>query len=183
MALTYTPEAELGIPCPSFKLPATDGKTYSLEDFKDSPCLVVMFICNHCPYVQALEDRYIALNKELQAQKVQFVGICSNDPTEYQEDSFDELKKRWSDKGYNFPYLHDESQTTAKFFGAVCTPEFYVYNSERKLTYRGRFDDSWKNPAQVQNQELKQAILSTLNGAALPQAPIPSMGCSIKWKS
>ena len=139
-----TPPASLGSPCPDFRLRAVDGKTYSSADFAPGP-LVVMFICNHCPYVKAVEDRLIRLAREYATRGVQFVGICANDAAGYPDDAFDKLAARWRDKGYGFPYLHDESQAVARTFGAVCTPDIFVYDRSRRLAYRGRIDDSWKD--------------------------------------
>lgn len=183
MALTYTPQAELGSPCPEFKLPSVDGRSISSADYRNAKALVVMFICNHCPYVQAIEDRLIALAKEYQAQGVAFVGICANDPSEYPEDAPAELLKRWREKSYGFPYLVDESQAVARAFGAVCTPDFFVYDQRGHLAYRGRLDDSWRNPAAVQKRELKSALDALLQGNPLNSVQNPSMGCSIKWKN
>ncbi|OQW46586.1 MAG: alkyl hydroperoxide reductase [Proteobacteria bacterium SG_bin7] len=182
MALTHTPTPDLNFHCPDFSLPAVDGKTYSLADFRKSEVLVVMFICNHCPYVKAIEDRLINLGNHFKSQSVQFVAICSNDAEGYPEDSFENLKKRWTEKKYPFPYLHDQDQRVAKNFGAVCTPDFFVFNKNRGLQYRGRLDDSWKDPSQVTRQELKGAIETILNGKTMPKEQNPSMGCSIKWK-
>jgi peroxiredoxin len=182
MALTYTPPPELGQDCIDFKLPAVDGKTYSLNDFQDAKVLVVMFICNHCPYVKAIEDRLISLGHELTSKGVRFVAICSNDAENYPDDSFENLKSRWLKKKYPFPYLHDEDQSVAKAFGAVCTPDFFVYDENQKLAYRGRLDDSWKDPTQVKHQELKGAVQSLLNGSQPVLEQKPSMGCNIKWK-
>lgn len=182
MALTYTPQAEPGAPCPDFKLPAVDGRTYSLKDFNGAKVLVVAFICNHCPYVKAIEERLLQLPREYQPAQLQLVAICSNDPADYPEDSPAELKKRWQEKKYSFPYLIDESQNTARAFGAVCTPDFYVYGPDRKLAYRGRLDDSWKNPLLVRRRELKEAADAVLAGKSLNSLQNPSMGCSIKWK-
>lgn len=182
MALTYTPEVEAGLQCPDFSLPCVSGEHYSLNSFKEANALVVMFICNHCPYVKAIEDRLIQLAADLKQKNVATIGICSNDPSDYEEDSFENLKKRWMEKGFDFPYLWDESQQVAQRFGAVCTPDFFVYGKDRKLFYRGRLDDSWKNPAAVQSQELKEAVLAHLAGEKLGKEMIPSMGCSIKWK-
>jgi peroxiredoxin len=173
---------ELQSPCPDFSLPGTDGKTYSLESFKDAQALCVMFICNHCPYVQAVEDRLITLAKSYKANEVAFVAISSNDATRYPDDSFEAMKKRSEEKSYPFPYLYDESQSVAKAFDAVCTPDLYVYDNNRRLTYRGRLDDSWKDPKNVQRTELKWAIDATLKNQRLDFTPVPSMGCSIKWK-
>ncbi len=183
MALTYTPAGELGSACPDFRLPAVDGRTFALNDFRDSLVLIVAFICNHCPYVQAIEDRLIRLARAYDPKDAQLVGICSNDPTEYPEDSPAELKRRWLDKSYGFPYLIDESQETARAFGAVCTPDLFVYDSHRRLAYRGRLDDSWRHPEKVRAQELKTAVDHLLNGRSLDSVQNASMGCSIKWKS
>ncbi len=183
MALTYTPAGELGAPCPDFKLPSVDGKTFALKDFAASKVLVIGFICNHCPYVQAIEDRVIRLANSWQNSGAQFVGICSNDPSDYPEDAPEALHARWLEKKYNFPYLIDEDQSVARDFAAVCTPDFFVFDSERRLAYRGRLDDSWRNPDQVKNEELKSAVDKLLHGQSLDSVQNPSMGCSIKWKS
>ncbi len=181
MALTYTPtEPAIGSLCPEFNLPAVDGRAYSRNDFFGKPMLV-MFICNHCPYVKAIEDRLISLGHDLAALGVATVGICSNDPVTYPDDSFENLKIRWSDKKYSFPYLHDLSQNVAKTFGAVCTPDFFLYDSNHKLYYRGRLDDSWKDPAHVTRRELFLAAKAMVEKSQLEFAPKPSMGCSINW--
>ncbi len=126
-----TPPPELGAPCPDFRLPAVDGKTYARDDFARKPVLVVMFICNHCPYVKAVEDRLIRLAREFEPRGVQFVGVCANDADNYPDDAFDKLAARWRERGYGFPYLHDEAQDVARAFGAVCTPDIFVYDRER----------------------------------------------------
>lgn len=181
MALTFTPLPDIGKLCPDFDLLATDGKRYRLADFQNKKVLVVMFICNHCPYVKAVEDRILQLARDLSQESVQFVAICSNDPTEYEEDSFENLKKRAEEKQYPFPYLHDPEQTVAKEFDAVCTPDFYVFDSSRKLVYRGRLDDSWKDVTKVTQQSLKDAIENALSEQPPFEKQFPSMGCSIKW--
>lgn len=183
MALTYTPNPELGRPCPDFTLPGVDGRTYSLRDFEGEKALLVMFICNHCPYVKAIEDRLIALGRHFLNSPVKIVAICSNDATVKTDDSFENLKKRAEEKGYPFPYLHDESQQVAKAFDAVCTPDFFLYDGSMKLAYRGRLDDSWKDPAAVKSEELKAAIEALVAGRAPSPEQKPSMGCSIKWKA
>lgn len=182
MALTYTPAGQLGSPCPDFTLPSVDGKTYSRRDFQKAKGLVVMFICNHCPYVKAIEDRMIALAHEFTPKGIQFIGICSNDPTDHPEDAPAELLKRWQEKNYGFPYLIDETQDVAKAFGAVCTPDLYLFDSAQKQRYRGRFDDSWRNPLNVHKKELREAVAALLEGRSYMEQ-IPSMGCSIKWKA
>lgn len=181
MALTFTPFADLGTPCSDFRLPATDGKTYSLQDFAKGTPFVVMFICNHCPYVKAIEDRLIQLGHDLKKQNVPVIAICSNDPQGHPEDSFENLKARAEEKAYPFPYLHDADQKVAKSFMAVCTPDFFVYDENKELAYRGRLDDSWKNPAAVTRRELFEAVQSLLNKQKVSEAQTASMGCSIKW--
>jgi peroxiredoxin len=173
----------IGTPCPDFRLPAVDGRTYTREDFGGAPVLVVMFICNHCPYVQAVEDRLIALAREFEPSKVQFVAICANDAASYPDDAFDKLAERWRKKAYGFPYLHDEDQTIARAFGAVCTPDIFVYGRDRKLAYRGRIDDSWKDPTKVTRRDLADALNALLAGKAPSAEQRPSLGCSIKWRA
>ena len=172
----------VGAPCPDFRLPAVDGQSHGRDDFASSPVLVVMFICNHCPYVKAVEDRLIELNRQYAPRGVQFVGVCSNDATTYPDDAFDKLAERWLAKGYGFPYLHDESQEVARAFGAVCTPDIFVYDGDRQLAYRGRIDDSWKEPAKVTRRELAEALDALLAGGRPAAEQKPSLGCSIKWR-
>jgi peroxiredoxin len=174
--------AVAGTACPDFRLPAVDGQTYARDDFAASPVLVVMFICNHCPYVKAVEDRLIALAREYGPRGVQLVGVCANDAEGYPEDAFDMLAERWRTKGYGFPYLHDEAQSVARAFGAVCTPDIFVYDRDRQLAYRGRIDDSWKDPAKVTRRELADALEALLAGRRPASDQRPSLGCSIKWK-
>lgn len=181
MALTYTPYTS-DRKLPDFNLRTVDGNFFSAKDISPGHISVVMFICNHCPYVQAIEDRMIDLANVMKAKPVQFIGICSNDPQEHPEDRPEQLLQRWKEKNYGFPYLLDSQQSAAKSFGAVCTPDIFVFNAEKNLTYRGRFDNSWKNPAKVTREDLKEAILKTLQGQKIEQQ-IPSMGCSIKWSS
>jgi thiol-disulfide isomerase/thioredoxin len=183
MSLTYTPQGELGSDCPDFNLKSVDGQTFTLKNFSESEALVVMFICNHCPYVKAIEDRLLKLVSEFKKKNVSFVGICANDPTEYPEDAPSVLLARWTEKNYGFPYLLDETQAIAKKFGAVCTPDIYLYDKAKKLRYRGRLDDSWRNPDLVKREELKDAIAALVSGKNVAENQHPSMGCSIKWKS
>ena len=182
MVLLHSEKPRLGIAAPDFSLKSVDGKSYSLASFKDKKVLVLMFICNHCPYVQAIEDRIIAFAKEVAPKGVQVVGICSNDPTDYPEDSPENLKKRWQAKQYGFPYLIDETQETAKAYGAICTPDIYAFDSKRKLVYRGQLDNNWQDPRKVTRQDLKEAVEAILAGKSPSEPQIPSMGCSIKWK-
>lgn len=182
MAIAST-AAQLGAPCPDFRLPGVDGKTYARDDFAGKPALVVMFICNHCPYVRAVEDRLIALAREIGPRGAQLVGICSNDAVGYPDDAFDKLAERWRSREYGFPYLHDESQAVARAFGAVCTPDIFAYDQARRLAYRGRIDDNWKEPAKVTRHELADALEALVSGTAPAAQQRPSMGCSIKWKA
>ncbi len=178
----YTPEKiEFGTHCPDFKLPATNGKTYEKKDFLNAQPLVIMFICNHCPYVKAIEDRLITLALDLKKLDVNVVAVCSNDSISYPDDSFVNLKKRAEEKKYPFIYLHDETQDIAKKFGAVCTPDFFVYNQKSELAYRGRLDDSWKEPEKVKTRELYEAVLEIHQNKKTLRPQTPSMGCSIKW--
>lgn len=181
MALTYTPTLELGKPCPDFSLPGVDGRLYTKKDFSNGNPFVVMFICNHCPYVKAIEDRLIQLGQDLAKLNIPVVAICSNDSKNYPDDSFENLKKRWMEKSYPFPYLHDEDQMVANNFGAVCTPDFFVYDKRLQLAYRGRLDDSWKDPNQVTKRELYDAVVMLAQEKSISQNQSPSMGCSIKW--
>lgn len=182
MALVHTPEKiAFGTAVPQFDLVATDGKTYHTRNFLNSKPLVIMFICNHCPYVKAIEDRLITLGHDLKKHEINVVAICSNDEVSYPDDSFANLKKRAEEKNYPFVYLQDKNQTVAKNFGAVCTPDFFVYDRQAKLAYRGRLDDSWKDPAAVTTRELFTATLELLNSDRIPAPQTPSMGCSIKW--
>jgi peroxiredoxin len=174
--------AVAGTRCPDFQLPAVDGKRYGRDDFASSSALVVMFICNHCPYVKAVEDRLIELNRTYGPRGVQFVGVCSNDAVTYPDDAFDKLAERWREKGYGFPYLYDESQDVARAFGAVCTPDIFVYDRERQLAYRGRIDDSWKDPSKVTRHELAEALDALLAGGQPSAQQKASIGCSIKWR-
>lgn len=164
MALT-SHELAIGTPCPSFTLPSVDGKTYALADFSNSQVLLVAFICHHCPYVKAIEDDLIALKID----GLQRVAICSNDASKYPEDAPEALLKRWREKNYGFPYLIDSTQEVAKKFDAVCTPDLFVYDSERKLYYHGRL------------QELAAAVKDLLAGKPAPENQQHSIGCSIKW--
>lgn len=182
MVLLKSTEIPLGSAAPDFKLPSVDGKTYSLADFRGAKALLVMFICNHCPYVVAVEDRIIQLQREYGHKGAQLIGVCSNDPTDYPDDRPEKLLERWRNKEYGFPYLVDASQEVAKAYGAVCTPDLYLFDSQRKLFYHGRIDDNWQDPGKVQRRELALALDRVLAGEAPPEEQWPSMGCSIKWQ-
>jgi peroxiredoxin len=167
---------------PGFSLTGVDDKAYSLNDFSDKKILIVIFSCNHCPYVQAYEDRIIALQNEFEKDDVQIVAINSNDDVKYPDDSFDEMKKRAAARGFNFPYLRDESQDVAKAFGATHTPLIFLFDSDRKLKYEGKIDDNWQEPDKVKSAYLRDAILEVLKGKEVSVPETFSIGCTIKWK-
>ncbi|MEO2168254.1 MAG: thioredoxin family protein [bacterium] len=182
MALFESQAIRLGSACPDFHLPSVEGGELGRNDFKDKKVLVVMFICRHCPYVIAVEERIVALRRAYEDQGVQFVGICANDAADYPDDAPAKLAERAREMDYGFPYLVDESQVVARAFGAVCTPDLYVYDAERKLAYHGRIDDSWQELAKATTHELADALDALVAGTQPASKQIPSMGCSIKWK-
>ena len=182
MALLNSTMVPLGTAAINFKLPGVDGEEYSLTSFTEDSVLVIIFMCNHCPYVKAVIQRLIDLQKEVLDQGVRLVGINCNDAKKYADDSFENMKSVSKGWRMNFPYLFDESQEIAKKYEAVCTPDIYVYGKERKLLYRGRIDDNWEKADQVRKRDLKQAIDCILGGKKVPEEQIPSVGCSIKWK-
>tara|TARA_B100001750_G_scaffold135280_1_gene107625 strand:+ start:16258 stop:16800 length:543 start_codon:yes stop_codon:yes gene_type:complete len=180
MALTESTMVSLGKNAPDFYLEGTDYKMYSLKDFENKP-LVVIFTCNHCPYAQAIESRLIHLASDYQ-DSVFFVAINSNDVVNYPEDSMENMRKRAKDNHYPFPYLLDKTQDIARNYGAVCTPDIFLFNSEQHLEYRGRLDDNWQNENEVTSEDLKSAIDSVLASKIVNPTQHPSMGCNIKWK-
>lgn len=182
MALTYTPELELGQKMPQFTLPTVFNKTFSSSEIQSAKVKVIVFMCAHCPYVQAIESRLIELGDKIKSIGGVMVGICSNDPTDYPEDAPDKLAERARQKGYTFEYLVDESQSVARSFGAVCTPDFFVYDEMNSLAYRGRLDDSWKDATKVTREELWEAAQLIARGSKPASEQAPSMGCSIKWR-
>jgi peroxiredoxin len=192
MALLYTPDLPpLGMSAPDFSLPGVDGKKYSLQSFKDADVLLVVFMCNHCPYVKAVFDRLIQLPKTFAASKFAMIGINANDTVKYPDDSFEKMQSLSHELQFTFPYVLDETQETAKAYDAVCTPDPYLFKKDGdtfRLIYRGRIDDSWKDPALVKSKELEAAIsrglqeeYSSLKARSI-EPMIPSMGCSLKWK-
>jgi hypothetical protein len=160
-----------------------DGKTWSLQECNGENGLLVMFICNHCPYVKAIRERLVRDTKELQQYGINSVAIMSNDPALYEEDSFENMKKVAAEFQFPFPYLLDDTQAVAKAYGAVCTPDFFGYNGDLKLQYRGRLDASRKDTAAADaRRDLFEAMVQVAKTGQGPQEQIPSMGCSIKWK-
>jgi len=182
LTLNRIPGLLPGTKASDFSLPGIDGKTYSLGSFKGKPVVVVFFTCNHCPYVQAWESRFVEVQRDYAAKGVQLVGINSNDETKYPEDDFAHMKERAKEHGYNFPYLRDESQTIAEAWGPVATPDFYVLDRDRVIRYRGRLDDNHKDANAVTLRYLRDALDDLLGGKS-PRVPLtPPYGCSIKWK-
>ncbi|MCM2278240.1 MAG: thioredoxin family protein [Oligoflexia bacterium] len=185
MALTYSEAAPLGTEAPPFHLPGVDGRSYGLEDFRDARALVVAFICNHCPYVQAVRGRINALAREFAPRGVRLVAINCNDSKRYPDDGFEAMKRVAREEGFVFPYLWDESQEVARAYGAACTPDFFVYGREGEkffLKYQGRLDDNWKDESAVSSRDLARALEALLAGGEPAREQQPSMGCSIKWK-
>lgn len=182
MANTHSTMVPLGTPAPDFSLPGTDGKTYSPSNFGNKNVLVIIFMCNHCPYVKAVLRRLINLQNEYAERSVQLVGINVNDAKKYPEDSLEKMKELAEKKQLPFPYLFDESQESAKAYDAVCTPDIFVYGIERSLKYRGRVDDNWQHPDEITRHDLKDAIEAILTDQPVNDDQVSSMGCSIKWK-
>ena len=183
MVRLETPVCDFGRPAPDFALPGVDGKVWTREDCRGPKGLLVMFICNHCPYVKAVLDRIVRDARELRDEGVHCVAIMSNDPSDYPEDSFENMQKIAREMDFPFPYLLDESQAVAQAYGAVCTPDFFGYNADLQLQYRGRLDASRKEaaPADVRRDLFEAMRTVALTGVG-PAEQIPSMGCSIKWK-
>jgi peroxiredoxin len=183
MVSLETPVCDFGADAIDFSLPGVDGKTWTLQQCKGESGLLVMFICNHCPYVKAVRERIVRDTKELQQYGINSVAIMSNDPAQYEEDSLENMQKVAAQYQFPFPYLIDETQAVAKAYGAVCTPDFFGYNKDLKLQYRGRLDASRKEtaPADVR-RDLFEAMVQVAKTGKGPREQIPSMGCSIKWK-
>lgn len=173
---------KIGDPAPAFSLPGTDGRTYSLDGLADKPVLVVVFSCNHCPYVQAYEDRLIAIQRDYAGRGVQVVAINSNDDANYPEDSFEQMMVRAQARGFNFVYLRDASQAVARVYDATHTPQLFVFDRARTLRYTGKIDDNWQNPQAVTRRFLRDAIDALLNGRDPVEAQTHAIGCTIKWK-
>lgn len=181
MTLLRTPATAPGTVAPDFTLPATDGRTYRLADYTGR-ALVVVFTCNHCPYAQAVWPRLIQLAAEYLPHGINFAAINPNDDRSYPGDSFENMKVKVKEWGINFPYLRDESQAVAKAYGAVCTPDIFVYEAKRRLVYRGRFDDNWQDVRQVTRRDLQEVLEAVVAGRPVLATQHPSMGCSIKWR-
>ncbi len=181
MVRIETPICDFNQAVIDFNLKGVDGNYYNLESLKGQNGLLVMFICNHCPYVKSIIHRIIRDTKELKDLGVNSVAIMSNNPDEYKEDSFENMQKIATKMNFPFPYLIDETQEVAKSYGAVCTPDFFGYNSDLGLQYRGRLDESRKETIADAKRDLFEAMKEVAISGNGPDAQIPSMGCSIKW--
>ena len=184
MAALETPQANIGWQAADFNLKGIDGKSYNLQDARGPNGLVVMFICNHCPFVQAIADKIARDMADLAALGIGSIAIMSNDTVNYPEDSFDNMKRWAREKRFPFPYALDDTQKIAKAYGAVCTPDFFGFNARFELQYRGRIDaTSPSNPALGAPRELFDAMVHVAKTGAAPKAQQGSIGCSIKWKT
>lgn len=183
MALKETPICDFGWQAPDFSLPGTDGRTYSFADVAGEKGTLIVFICNHCPYVKAVADRITRDARDLKPLGIGVAAICSNDAEAYPEDSFENMGAFARANAFPFPYLHDESQEVARAYGAICTPDFFGFDAERGLQYRGRLDASGARPG---SPDLRRELFEAMKGVAEtgrgPAEQTPSMGCSIKWK-
>ena len=186
----HMPESALAIgsPLPQFKrLEGVNGKTYSWEDFKSTKIVVVVFSCNHCPYVQAYEERMVAFQRAYGPKGVQLIAINANETSLYPQDTFEEMVKRAMTRGFNFPYLRDEDQQVAESFGATHTPEFFVFAAKageglQRLQYHGKMDDNYQDPAAVRRKYIEEAVDALLAGKPVAEPETHSIGCTIKWK-
>ena len=171
-----------GSPAPGFSLRGIDGKSWNLEQLKGKKAVLVVFMCNHCPYVKHKISSLVALDKEFRSQGLQVVGINSNDPASYPEDSFEGMKAFAREQGIEFPYLVDESQAVARSFGASCTPDPFLLDSQLRLAYHGRIDDAIEPGTAAKTAEMRTAIEQLLQGEQVTVQERPSLGCSIKWR-
>lgn len=183
MALTASTMLEMGTPAPDFSLPDTDGQMVSLSNLASHKALLVIFMCNHCPYVKHVADELASLAKSYQEKGVAVVAINSNDVENYPNDAPEKMKEEKKDRGYTFPYLYDESQSVAKNYRAACTPDFFLFDVERQLVYRGQMDDSRPDSSiPVTGTDLRAALDAAVAGQPAPAEQKPSLGCNIKWK-
>ena len=184
MVSLETPICDFGRPAIDFSLLGVDGKMWNLQELKGENGLLIMFICNHCPYVKAILDRLVRDTNELKQLGINTVAIMANDVADYPEDSFDNMQRVAQEQGFSFPYLFDETQQTAQSYGAVCTPDFFGYNKDLQLQYRGRLDASRKEAAAPDaRRDLFEAMKQVAETGRGPQQQIPGMGCSIKWRA
>ena len=183
MAALETPVCEFGWEAVDFALPGVDGRTYTLADVRGRNGTLIMFICNHCPYVRAIVDRLVDDVRALQDEGIGVAAIMSNDTAAYPDDSFDNMVAFARAHGFTFPYLLDDSQSVARAYGAVCTPDFFGFNANLELQYRGRLDESRREAVSGARRELLEAMTQVARTGQGPREQVPSMGCSIKWKA
>ena len=184
MARTPSTMPDLGLPAPDFLLPDPAGRTYSLADFDTAKALLVVFMCNHCPFVIHLRPALAEFAREYRGRGLAVVGINANDAVSHPDDSPQKMAEEINAAGYSFPYLYDESQQTAKDYRAACTPDFFLYDAGRKLVYRGQFDDSRPgNDIPVTGKDLRSAVDALLAGQSVPEQQLASLGCNIKWRA
>lgn len=184
MTVTPSTMSPLGTKAPEFELPDTEGEAVSLDDFEEARALLVVFMCNHCPYVKNLKEELAEFAREYSDRGLAVVGINSNDPEQYPDDSPERMREEKEEFGYPFPYLFDETQEVAKAYGAACTPDFFLFDADRRLAYRGQFDDSRPgNDVPVTGEDLREAADRVLAGETVPgEEQRPSVGCNIKWR-
>ena len=186
MVMTTSLDLPLGAAAPDFSLPdVQSGRQFSLADCKQQGCkgLLVLFICNHCPYVKMLRTELAAIGREYSAKGVSVLAVCSNDADRYPDDGPEQMRAVAQEFGYSFPYLHDADQSVARAYGAVCTPDIFLFDADFRLFYHGQFDDARPNKSiPVTGQDLRQALDALLSGKSAPAGQKPSVGCSIKWK-
>ncbi len=182
MALTESTMLPLGTTAPGFSLPDTEGTTVSLADLTGSEALVVIFMCNHCPYVIHIQTELAAVAREYETRGIRFVGINSNDVESYPDDAPEKMREAKERIGYSFPYLFDESQDVAKAYRAACTPDIYLFDRDQKLVYRGQFDSTRPNSGTPTGEDLIAAMDALLAGEPVPEEQVPGIGCNIKWK-
>jgi len=183
MTVTASKMVSLGMSAPSFSLPDTEGNIVSLSDFEQAPALLVVFMCNHCPFVKHILKDFVKLAKEYQDKGVAVVAISSNDVDDFPEDNPEMMAQKAKEAGFTFPYLYDETQEVAKAYQATCTPDFFLYDKERRLVYRGQMDDSRPgNNVPITGSDLRAALEAVLEDKKVPAKQRPSMGCNIKWE-
>ena len=183
MTLTESFSVPIGSSAHAFHLKGVDDRMHSLADYAGSKVLIVIFMCNHCPYVQAIIDRLISIQEEYSDRSVQLIGINSNDDLDYPKDDFEHMEIFSTEHAMNFPYLRDDTQEVARVYQAKCTPDIFVYDSERALRYHGRIDDCWKDEKRAVKNDLRDALDAILDGREVSKKQFPAMGCSIKWRN
>jgi peroxiredoxin len=177
-----TNNLKIGSSAPDFNLPGVDGKKYSLSSFPGEQALIVIFSCNHCPYVQAYESRIKQIQQDYNSKGVTVVAVNSNEDVNYPDDSFENMKKRANEQKFNFFYLRDEDQSVARAYDATHTPEIFLFDKNRKLAFHGKIDDNWQEPNKVQNPYLRNALDELLEGKEISMPETFTIGCTIKWK-